>query len=212
MIGTICQPKIVISDVDTLSTLPQKEMLNGLGEIIKYWVGWGNPSITQLNSVASTPGVERSQLVEIISICQKIKVDIVCDDPSETKGLRHKLNLGHTIGHAIEGALEGKLSHGQAVAVGLIAASKISAEKKILSEVTLAQITDAIKAIGLPTQIKASQYSLTRSDLVTGVNKALKLDKKSGKFVLIKNIGNLITGMTVSEKTINDVLGEIIID
>lgn len=210
MIGTIVQPIMVVSDVDTLSSLPQKEILNGLGEMAKYWTGWGMPSLDQL-MLASTPGVECDELVKIITICQKIKIDTVSQDPYEKSGIRHKLNLGHTIGHAIEGASGGKLSHGQSVALGLAAVSKISLLKKMLAEETYQRIINALVDIGLPTKIIASRYFKTRSNLISDVNEALKLDKKAGMFVLIKDIGNLTTGMNVERELISQVLKETII-
>lgn len=222
MLGTIVQPKMVISDVDVLLTLPKREILNGLGEMTKYWVGWKSPTPEQMKTIKAPLGWQAEvttqamippmaeELVTTISLCQKIKIDIIQKDPFEKTGLRHKLNLGHTIGHAVEGAVKGKLSHGNAVAIGLVAAAWISVKKKMLSEEIFRQISNTLTILGLPTKIIFSQYSITRSDLVSAVNKTLKLDKKGGTFVLIDDIGKLQTGVSVEEKIVQQVLTEII--
>ncbi len=228
MIGSIRQPSMVISDIDTLQTLPEKEILNGLGEMTKYWVGWNKPTPNQLSMVKKAMKTPRGwpahsyavaggtppmveELVKTISLCQQIKLAIVQEDPFETKGLRQKLNLGHTIGHAIEAAVDGKQSHGQAVAIGLAAAALLSVKKEMLTKNTFKQIIKTIANLGLPTKITASQYSKTRLNLVSGVNKALKLDKKSGTFVLIEDIGNLVTGVSVKSRLVKEVISEVII-
>ncbi len=206
MLGTIVQPKIVISDVDTLLTLPKKEILNGLGEMTKYWAGWGIPTIRQLNtiaSLASTPGVERDELIKIVSICQEIKINIVQKDPYEKLGLRQKLNLGHTIGHAIEGSSADKICHGQAVAIGLAAISKLSVLKGLLTKNTYNQIIMQLKKLGLPTTISGIEKQK--------VLQVLKHDKKGGTFVLIKDIGKLQTGVRVETELIEKVLAEVIL-
>ncbi|MBI5452322.1 3-dehydroquinate synthase [Candidatus Gottesmanbacteria bacterium] len=234
MIGNIKQPKLVISDVEVLKTLPEKEILNGLGEIVKYWVGWGKPNLRHLGRCANalsckellrgggiskkaikTPPrwqAERSEvmtprmveeLIKTISICQKIKIDIVKQDPYEKLGIRQKLNLGHTIGHAIEGASKGNLSHGEAVSLGLIAAAKISLMLKLLNYKNYKLITSTINKLGLPTTVSGIDIDM--------VEKALEMDKKGGKFVLIAGIGKLEVGVKVEKELINKILRKIII-
>ena len=152
---------------------------------------------------ASTPGVERDELIKIVSLCQEIKIEIVQKDPYEKSGLRHKLNLGHTIGHAIEAAAGGKLSHGQAVAIGLAAVSKLSVMKGLLISNKCDQIILQLKKLGLPTTLKGIDKQK--------VFQALKLDKKGGSFVLIKDIGQLQSGVKVETVLIEKVLEEVIV-
>lgn len=200
MLGSFYQPKLVISDTDTIKTLPEKELASGLGEVIKYWVGWGKPEINEISKIKNQK--YKKILSKIIIECQKIKLEIIQKDPFETKGERQKLNLGHTIGHAIEGAANGKLSHGQAVSIGLAAAAKISLKMKIMNENIYKLIIRNITSLGLPT-------TATQIDIID-VLKALRLDKKGGSFVLIKDIGKLVTKVDVKSKIINKVLKEII--
>lgn len=212
MLGTFRQPSLIISDVNTLYSLPKKEIINGLGEIVKYWIGWRKPTVKELTNFSKaikTPrrcpedSSEVEELVKTIILCQKIKLDIVRCDPFETKGIREKLNLGHTIGHAIEAVTDGRVTHGEAVSLGLVAAAKISLKMNILPPDRNQIIIDTITKLGLPSSIKNLE--------IINVLSAIKFDKKGGNFILIKDIGNLISNVEVNEKIITQVLSEIII-
>jgi len=208
MIGVINQPSLVISDVETLKTLPEREILNGLGEIVKYWVGWSKPTLKQLLTI-KTPekwlkdSFQVEEFAKTISICQRIKLNVVTKDPFEKSGERQKLNLGHTVGHALESAAKGELSHGEAVAIGLIAAAKISVLTKMLSNSTYKLIWETIKSLNLPVIIKG----INREEVL----KAMEYDKKGNTFVLIKDIGIINTGCQVPINIINQALKEIVL-
>lgn len=201
MLGTIKQPKIIISDVETLQTLPEKEITNGLGEMVKYWVGWGRPTKYQISKIKYKRGMKI--LCEVVDMCQKIKLDIVKNDPWETKGIRQNLNLGHTVGHALEGLGRGKWTHGECVAIGIVAAAKISKELDLIQNDSLEEISNFIKVCGLPTKINNIS--------VGQILEIMKMDKKGGNFVLIKHIGKLQTNMKVPKELITKVLQEIIL-
>lgn len=203
MVGTIQQPSVVISDVDVLSSLPQKEISNGLGEMTKYWAGWGRLTISDLVKIKDFKNISAVDLISIISMCQKIKTETVLRDPFEKLGIRHKLNLGHTVGHAIEGAANGRISHGQAVSMGLVAAAKLSVLKKLLTSTTCQMIISQLQTLGLPTK--------TRIVDKKKVLQALNLDKKGGTFVLLKDVGNIITGIKVEKALISKVITEVVI-
>lgn len=143
------------------------------------------------------------ELARTISLCQKIKIDIIRQDPFDRFHIREKLNLGHTVGHAIEAVSNGKLTHGEAVSLGLVAAAKISLKMDILPPDQFQMIIDTIIKLGLPTSI-----SNLKTDAVLS---AIKLDKKGGNFILIKNIGNLLTNVKVDKKIITEVLSEVIV-
>lgn len=200
MIGKTEQPYAVISDVSLLSTLPKIEVINGLGEMVKYWIGWRKPSIEQLIAAKT---LQMEELANIISLCQQIKINTIRKDPFDILKIREKLNLGHTIGHAIEAEQKGKLSHGESVALGLIAATKISVKTGILSSVKAARIIETVKALGLPVMLKEADKK-TVMDLTA-------FDKKNGTFVLIKDIGKLQTRCLVDRKIILDAISEVII-
>lgn len=204
MLGTFKQPDLIISDIVFLKTLPERELISGLGEMVKYHIGWGIPSedeLTGFNDLIKSN--DWDQATEIIIKCQKIKMNIVEKDPYERINLRLKLNLGHTIGHAIEAASNGKLSHGQAIGLGLIAAAKISVIKGLLSEDKYLLIRNIIRQLGLQVRIN----NIDKNEIL----KILKFDKKGGSFVLIRDIGNLVADVMVEQNIINQALDEVIV-
>ncbi len=213
MLGTFKQPDLIISDILFLKTLPERELINGLGEMVKYWIGWGMPSLKQLifikNNAIKTPerwlkdSSQVEELMKTISICQKIKTDIVEKDPYERLNLRQKLNLGHTIGHAIEGTANGRLSHGEAVTVGLVATAKISVIKGLLKLNKYFIIRNTIQQLGLPVSVK----NIDKNKVL----ESLKFDKKAGSFVLIRDFGDLAVNIVVEQNIINQALDEIIV-
>ncbi len=192
MIGTFKQPNMVISDVDILSSLPVREIRSGLGEMIKYWVGWGKPDIKKI-IIFNKLLKNKIKLIDLISQCQKIKIESVIMDPLDSKNIRAKLNLGHTIGHAIE-STKIDLSHGECVALGIAAAAKISLSEKLLSDKEYEDILNNIITAGLP--IKVDNLNIDK------VLKIMAFDKKNGDFVLIKKIGQLIIKSGIDKKTV----------
>lgn len=204
MLGTFKQPNLIISDIMFLKTLPERELISGLGEMVKYHVGWGMPSegeLTGFKDLIKSNNWDRAS--EIVNKCQKIKADIVEKDPYELLNIRQKLNLGHTIGHAIEALSKGQLSHGQTVGLGLIATAKISVLKGLLSEDEYLLIRNIIRRLGLPSSVN----NIDKGNML----KALKFDKKGGSFVLIKDIGDLAVNITVEQNIINQALDEVIV-
>ena len=113
LLGAFYQPKLVFVDVNTLSSLPQNEWDNGLGEGLKYAVLEGDRIFEIMDEETTRENVE-----EFVMLCAKYKVDIVVKDEKES-GLRRLLNLGHTLGHAIEKASGFEIPHGEAVKCGL---------------------------------------------------------------------------------------------
>lgn len=122
LIGAFYQPKLVLCDVDTLSTLPQMIFNEGMGEVIKYALLSDRPLEYQGREVTLAALLELPQTEEtlerIVAECVRIKADIVKRDEFE-KGDRMLLNLGHTIGHAVERASEYTIRHGAGVAIGM---------------------------------------------------------------------------------------------
>lgn len=204
MLGTIQPPDLVISDISFLKTLPVSEIVSGLGEMVKYHTGWKKPTgieLTNFKELIKNNNWERAAV--IINKCQKIKLDIVELDPYEQLGLRRKLNLGHTIGHALEAVANGKLTHGQAVSIGLIAVAKISFLKGLLDKDKLLKIQTIILQLGLPVSVS----NIDKKD----VSDALKFDKKGGSFILFRDLGKIIDNIPVEQNIINKVLNQVIV-
>jgi 3-dehydroquinate synthase len=204
MLGTIHNPSLVLCDIDTLKSLHQNEILNGLGEIVKYHIGWGSPTLSEMKIISKKDLVNNNsnKLISVILKCQKIKSEIVSHDPYEISGLRQKLNFGHTVGHAVEGACNGNYSHGQCVAIGISAAAFISLSKGLIDKKKYLRILNLIKSFNLP--IVADSLKIEK------VIDNLKKDKKDGKFVLINDIGKLITNQAVPEDLVIKSLENII--
>ncbi|MBI5078596.1 3-dehydroquinate synthase, partial [Candidatus Saganbacteria bacterium] len=181
LIGSFYQPKMVFCDVKTLATLPPREVRTGLAEVVKYGV-IANAELFKL--------LERNtdHLTTIVAESVKIKARVVAKDERET-GLRMILNFGHTVGHAIESLTRYQIyNHGEAVAVGMVAASLIACRLKMMGEGEAERIMSLLEKLGLPTAIK----KLSAARIV----QLLALDKnaRGGKvlFVLPEKIGKVV--------------------
>ncbi len=129
LIGAFHQPSLVWADTSTLSSVSEREIRSGLAEIIKYSI-IADPTLFKLLSenVGSFASIPKDTLVEIISRCCSIKARIVEEDEKE-QGVRSILNYGHTIGHALETLTSyAHYTHGEAIAIGMMAAARISLE------------------------------------------------------------------------------------
>jgi 3-dehydroquinate synthase len=205
LLGTFYQPRAVFADLNFLDTLPQKEFNNGLAEIIKYGIIEDEKMFKLLEeNMDAIKNRDSAHLLKIIETCCRIKKSIVEIDERE-QGLRRILNFGHTLGHALEAVSEYALSHGEGVALGMIAAAKLSAKMHYLPEDELTRVEKVISQAGLPEKIPAT----FATDAVIG---RLKMDKKKKDdvihFVLIKKIGMPFVNGSISGKMINDVLEE----
>jgi 3-dehydroquinate synthase len=209
LVGAFYQPRLVLCDLDTLRTLPEREFHAGLAEVIKYGIIYDARLFAQLErDLPKLLWREPKTLAAVIARCCEIKAEVVGQDETEN-GLRAILNFGHTIGHAIENISGyGKFLHGEAISIGQVATAKLSAGLTGLSEDEVGRIRDLFKRAGLPVGIKLS--TPRRRKLFA----AMRLDKKvSGgeiKFVLARKIGNVTWGQRVPENLINRALDEIV--
>ena len=187
--GTFFQPRIVLSDIDFLKTLDQKQLISALAEVIKYAVISDKELFAYLEkNIPRIRAWDKACLEFIVSRCARIKARIVSQDEKDEKGLRVILNFGHTLGHAIEAAGEfSAYNHGEAVALGMLAACGISRKLGLLKELDLKRIESLIKIAGLPARIKG-----------IGLSKIIKAhyhDKKfagtKNRFVLVYGIGKV---------------------
>jgi len=205
LVGAFYQPRLVLCDLETLNTLPEREFRAGLAEVIKYGVIYDAKLFAQLER--EMPGILRRNLKtlsQIIARCCEIKAEVVSNDETEI-GLRAILNFGHTIGHAIENSSGyGKFLHGEAIAIGQVAAAKLSQKILSLPLDEAERIKQIFVRAGLPVGIKLN--STRRKKLFA----AMLLDKKvSGgevKFVLAEKIGRVKPGCRVATDAINGVI------
>lgn len=153
-VGIFQGPIGVVADVETLETLPKRELVSGFAEIIKH----GIIAEKEHFSLAISKKPEeftKKELIKLIVDSIKIKLGIVNQDPNET-GLRKVLNFGHTIGHAVESLsllTSDPLLHGEAVSIGIIAESKLAQLLGLLSNEDFISIENSIRRVGLPTRI-----------------------------------------------------------
>ena len=148
--GAFYQPDMVVCDTDTLSTLPEAEFANGCAEIIKYGM------ISDASLLDALSDLCPNNIEEIIGRCVEIKRDIVCADERE-KNIRQILNFGHTFGHAIEALSNYTVSHGSAVAVGMVLITTACVKKSICDKACLKKLKDIISRCSLPTVAEYSE-------------------------------------------------------
>ena len=201
-IGAFYQPRLVISDISTLKTLPAGEFINGLAEVIKYGVIRDKDFFAFLEeNLDRIKSLNEDVLEEVVYRSSKIKAEVVEKDEKDL-GLRNILNYGHTIGHAIESVSDFKLEHGKAVALGMLAAARISNRLGQLDKNEVVRLKDLLRRAGLPIKVPALD--------INQIVQAIKHDKKiqGGKirFILPKTLGSVFVTEEVSlslvEKTL----------
>ena len=186
LIGSFYQPKAVLIDVDMLKTLDKRELANGFAEVIKYGAALDADFFKYLESnYKKILTYDEESLIHIIERSCSIKADIVNKDEKES-GLRSVLNFGHSLGHAVETLYNYEnIKHGEAIAVGMVFAAKLSKHLGLCGEEDVNRIKNLIINSGLPADIP----DFTPEQYIN----AMKLDKKVAdkqiKFVLIKRIG-----------------------
>ncbi len=151
LVGAFYQPGLVFIDLSFLKTLPEKEYLTGLAEVIKYGIIWDSEFFSFLeNNLNKTKARDINCLLQIAARCCEIKAEIVAHDEKE-KGLRALLNLGHTFGHAFEALTDyKKFTHGEAVAIGMLCSARLARIKGLISHAQLSRIIELIKNHRLP--------------------------------------------------------------
>lgn len=208
LVGAFFQPRLVICDLDTLRTLPEREFRSGLAEVIKYGVIHDTALFKLLERdldrlLRREPGV----LGPVVARCCAIKAKVVGQDETES-GLRAILNFGHTIGHALE-AVTGyrRLLHGEAIAIGQVAAAMLSARRNGLPAHEVERIKTLLARAGLPVSIRLGAGERER------LFAAMRLDKKvtggEVRFVLARRIGEVAWGQAVPDADLQAVLDEL---
>ena len=204
MIGAFHQPRLVISDLATLSSLPRRELLSGMAEVIKYamlgdadFFGWLEHNLDPLLAL------DGNRLAEVVERCCAMKAQIVAADERES-GRRALLNLGHTFAHAIEThSGYGQWLHGEAVAVGLCMACNLSVRLGWLGEDEAQRCIALVRRAGLPTTPPADMT-------VDDFHEHMQLDKKvqGGKLrlILMRSIGEAVVSADFTPELLDDTL------
>ena len=199
LVGTFYQPGLVLADIGVLATLPQDELKNGLAEVVKYGAIWDEEFFAFLEAHAGDClGLEPDIIAQVVRRSCEIKAEVVSRDEQEG-GLRRILNFGHTIGHAIEAASNFTISHGQAVAIGMVAAARLSHQKGYLDAHEATRLKRLLQDLGLPTE-------LPRGMSPQEITSLIKYDKKARRgrvhFVLLKHLGKTYITPDVGEEEV----------
>lgn len=210
MLGTFYQPKGVYIDVAFLNTLPEDVFRSGFAEVIKYGAIENPALLDDLEKAAARNRLRDSLFLShvVYESCQ-IKKGIVELDEREG-GLRRILNFGHTVGHAVEAASGYRLSHGEAVAIGMTAAVRLSGKLHGLPAAEGQRIAAAINAVGLPVKIPAD---LAINDIIARMaldKKAQRDPDKKGRntiqFVMISALGKPFMHSAIPEEMLRETL------
>ncbi len=205
MIGAFYQPAAVIADMDTLRTLPERELAAGMAEVIKYglirdpeFLDWLDANIEKLNArdpEALAYAVERS--------CRN-KADVVARDERET-GERALLNFGHTFGHAIEAGMGyGAWLHGEAVGAGMVLAARVSRRLGLIEQPDVNRVVDMLKRAKLP--VDAPDLGVERYLDLMGHDKKVVGGKM--RFILLRKLGEAFISDRVDPEALNLVLSQ----
>lgn len=182
LVGAFHQPEVVLTDPDTLKTLPEHFFRDGMGEVVKYGCISDQPLFQALEA-----GTAVENLEDLLARCVASKKSFVEEDTRDT-GRRMILNFGHTFGHALEKLhnFEG-LSHGEAVGIGMVLASRVGEELSVTPKGTAERILTVLGQYGLPT---SSQFSWEEIVDATALDK--KSDGSSLRLILLKEIGDAV--------------------
>jgi 3-dehydroquinate synthase len=208
LVGTFYQPLAVLADTDALLTLPPRELAAGMAEVIKYGLietscDGGTGFFEWLETHASNL---KPLFPEMIRRCAEIKASVVMQDELETKGLRFFLNLGHTFGHAYESLSQYGILHGEAVAIGMMKAVRLSVQLDLLPAEVIGRLEKLYEATGLAEAVRnAPAYA--PADLLA----VMKHDKKNRdaniRLVLpIQGCGQVVVRDDIPDTTILSVL------
>jgi shikimate kinase / 3-dehydroquinate synthase len=210
LIGNYKQPLAVIADIATLQTLPTEEFASGMAEVIKHGLLADTDLLRQVESgnwhyepTALTPSLPEIQILVAQAI--QVKISIVQNDPYE-EGQRSILNLGHTFAHAIEQITRNAVRHGEAVAMGLVAAANLSTRLGYCSSGLQERIELALGKVALPSRIPKS---LSPEALLTAMGSDKKRQAGHLRFILLYELGHAFVANNVPEQAVLSTLHEV---
>lgn len=184
LIGSFHPPKLVLADPSLLSTLPKREWISGMAEVVKHGI-IADPELFNW----CKHGIEwvKNNLEEIVKRAMAVKIKSIEEDPYE-KGFRAALNLGHTVGHAVELVSGFKLSHGEAVSIGMVAEAKYAIRMGVAGVGLDEAIAETLSVLGLPIHIPKE---LPRQEIIRAMRMDKKKSAKSIRFALPVEIGRV---------------------
>ena len=184
LIGSFHPPKLVLADPSLLSTLPERELISGMAEVVKHGI-IADPELFGLCS----NGMDwvKNNLEYVVKQAMAVKIKIIEEDPYE-KGIRATLNLGHTVGHAVELVSGFKLSHGESIAIGMVAEARYAVSEGRAVRGLDEAIESTLSNLGLPTRIPEG---MPREEIIRAMRVDKKKNAKSIRFALPVEIGKV---------------------
>jgi len=184
LIGSFHPPKLVLADPSLLLTLSDRDLRAGMAEVVKHGV-ISDPELFDLCSRGM--GWVKENLETIVKRAMAVKIQVIEADPYE-KGLRAALNLGHTVGHAVELVSRFELSHGEAVAIGMVAEARYAEKIGVARRGVADTIANTLSHLGLPTRIPEE---LPREQILRAMRVDKKKNVKAIRFALPAEIGRV---------------------
>jgi 3-dehydroquinate synthase len=201
LVGAFHQPLAVLADPRALSSLPRREFCEGFAEVIKHAV------IADAEMLDELDADRRDGLEELIARNVRIKAGVVVADERERTGRRALLNFGHTVGHAIEQAAGyGRYLHGEAIAIGMHAALRLSVERAGLPEAACARVVAKLAEFGLPVRVPSD---LSEEAILGAMGRDKKFEAGAIRFVLSERLGSAFVSDGVGEDDVRRVVGEL---
>jgi 3-dehydroquinate synthetase len=186
LIGAFYQPRLVFADVSTLQTLPERELTSGWAEVIKHALIMDEELLALLeNHVDELRVLELAVTAQVVQRSVALKAQVVAEDEREVTGHRNILNYGHTIGHALESATGyGVLLHGEAVALGMVAAADIGRRLGVTPSDLADRQRALLERFSLPTRV----CGIDPEDVLKAISLDKKTSDKSVRWVLLEDI------------------------
>ena len=207
LVGAFHQPQLVLADLDTLATMPPRELRAGYAEVVKHGLALdaGFFAALETSGAALLAGDSAAQLHAVQRSCE-LKAGIVAHDPFE-QGDRALLNFGHTFGHALEALLgyDGRLLHGEGVAIGMILALELSVRLGLCPTEDLARVKAHYAATGLPAAIDPA-WELTSAAMIAAMATDKKAKNGQLRFILSRGIGQTFVATDVPMDQIRNCL------
>lgn len=206
LVGAFYQPLSVVTDIDTLKTLPKRELLAGYAEVVKYGLIWDLAFFDWLDAnCAKVLDLDVEAVSYAIKVSCEAKADVVQADEREG-GKRALLNLGHTFGHALEAAAgyDGSLLHGEAVSIGMVMAFDLSVQMGLCPQEDASRMRAHLVQAGLP--VDASAISANIDDLIDTMRRDKKALDHKMTFILTRGIGQAFVTQDVDEAQVREIL------
>ncbi len=205
LIGAFHQPSLVLADIDTLETLPERELRAGYAEIVKYGLIRDRRFFDWLEADGEAVFSGKPEQICAIAVSCQMKACIVGNDETE-QGERALLNLGHTFGHALErlvGYDMSRLVHGEAVAIGLAQAYRFSHRLGLCNGQDAARVERHLEQVGLPTRISdISGFGADAEAILEAMQQDKKVERGALTFVLAREIGGAFVAKNVDAKEV----------